>query len=168
MLNKEFFTLLHNDQMAKNCSFPNCTYPNFSMDKVSRLGYCKSHQWARSDLKDKRKSVYNSKKPTGELELFIQIWMERPHISYVTGNPIWTFDPCNFVHVLPKSVYRHFKLYKPGIVILDYWKGEHNIWDNTGIGEISCRNDVADDPQWEKLFVLETELKKEYLEKYGK
>lgn len=38
------------------CSFPGCHYPNFAIDKVTRLPYCHNHQTRRTDF-DKRSIV---------------------------------------------------------------------------------------------------------------
>lgn len=32
------------------CSIPNCKFPNFSIDKVTRLPYCRNHQTKRTDF----------------------------------------------------------------------------------------------------------------------
>ena len=37
--------------MARQCEVENCTQPVFGTDKVTRIGYCKSHQYLRTDLK---------------------------------------------------------------------------------------------------------------------
>lgn len=37
----------------RSCSYKKCPYPVFSTDKLTGLGYCKSHSWCRTD-RDKR------------------------------------------------------------------------------------------------------------------
>jgi len=167
MLTKQFFLKLHSDQMAKYCSYSNCTNPSWSKDKKTGLGYCKNHQGARTDLKGKRTSFTNTRKSTGEMQVFVNIWNKRPHISFVTGEPITFFDPSNFAHVLPKrkGAYPEFMLNEENIVLLDHSKGEHGAWDNNDIG--LNKSDLQFLPEWKVMFELEAELKAEYKERYG-
>ena len=61
------------------------------------------------------------KKETGELQMFKEIWEERPHVSELSGKPLlpighfqWHWQ---FLHVLPKGSYPHYKLKKENIVL---------------------------------------------------
>lgn len=57
-------------------------------------------------------------KPSGELEVFKEIWEERPRICQVTGDPIHAFDPWCFMHILAKGPYPKFKLRKENIYLV--------------------------------------------------
>ncbi len=115
--------------------------------------------------KDKPKKVFKpiskgtykyKRKPTGELEIFKQIWEERPHESFINGEPLYVFDVSNFAHVLPKAENRFpkFKLYANGIRLLT--RTQHDQWDK------GSREELRLLPEWDKMFELEAELIIEY------
>jgi hypothetical protein len=109
--------------------------------------------------KKEKKHFKSKRKPTGELELYNQIWRDRPHISQFSGEKLIEMNVCFFLHVLPKSNYPKFRLYKPNI-----WLGtfdEHYIQTNLPREKWIPSFRV----QWEEL---ETKLKSEYLRMYGK
>ncbi len=113
-----------------------------------------------SDIKpekvEKEKKVYKYKrKPTGELELFHEIEKERGLKSQITGDKIQEFNVWNFAHILPKAQNKYplFKLVKANIIIMAY--SEHDAWDNR-------RESLIGKPEWDWVFLLEAELKKEY------
>jgi hypothetical protein len=110
----------------------------------------------------KRTSIKKKSKPTGEKTVFEDIAAEREWICYVTGEPLKELTPTNFIHVLPKALnrYPHFKLYPKNIVLGS--DEVHRKWD------FSPRSDVRKDPRFDKMFNLESELKQEYKELYGK
>ena len=113
----------------KTCKYKDCNNPVFGG------GYCKWHQGYRTDMK---KSPPKKRKPfiravTGELELFKEIWNERPHISEMSGIKIPMFDIRCFHHILTKQAYPQYRLVKENIVILT--RHEHatvhaHSWDN--------------------------------------
>jgi hypothetical protein len=105
-------------------------------------------------IKEKKKYVYK-RKPTGEGELFDEIWKERPHKSQISDEPINEPRPINFIHVLAKgqNKYPKFKLMKKNIVLGT--DEEHFYWDN-------ARHMIARDHKWDFMFDLEAELKEEY------
>ena len=98
--------------MAKICNHETCTFPVFSHN------YCKSHQHLRTDdkatkvktaittsINTKSKAIKPKfKQPTGELELFKEVWLERPHVSELSGEKLYFFDINNFHHLLTKLV----------------------------------------------------------------
>ena len=93
------------------------------------------------------------KKKTGELDLFKEIWKERPHFCEVSGKPIHEFSVGLFSHVLSKGSYPGFRLYKKNIVLCLYsW---HTQW------EVGDRN--VPELQFKK--VLAETLKQEYYNK---
>lgn len=106
-------------------------------------------------LKVKKKYVYK-RKTTGEAELFKKLFLERPNVSFITGDPIYQIDHNNCAHVLRKSKngYPEFKLYEKNIVFLT--RDEHFMWDNMAPSELKLL------PEFDKLFKLKEELLAEY------
>lgn len=101
-------------------------------------------------------------KPTGEYELFLKIWNEREHVSFLTGKRL--IDPFNneidptskffvncFAHVLSKKQHPALRLEKDNIVLLS--PAEHYLWD---FGTIKQREDYSED--WYKLYNLRESL----------
>ena len=105
----------------------------------------------------KKKQYQWKKKPSGEKEIFLEIWEERPHHSQISGEPIHEATASNFMHVLPKAQNKYplFKLNKQNIVLAT--DEEHFLWDN-------MRYKIINDPKWQWVFQLETSLKKQYKE----
>ena len=59
------------------------------------------------------------KKPTGELELFKEIWAERPHICTKCGKPLGaTLKPIFFSHIKSKGAYPELRLMKTNIELV--------------------------------------------------
>lgn len=123
--------------MAKQCTHKDCNNPVFGG------GYCKFHQWKRTDKKQKPlkktpiKKVYNV---TGENALFIEIWNERVHRSFISNQCLERYYDKNpairgtlkwhscFAHVLPKGTYPEYRLYKPNIILVtpyEHWLIDH-------------------------------------------
>lgn len=110
----------------------------------------------KPDKAIKPKKAYKFKKEaTGEGIVFKQIASTRKHVSFVSGDEIKNLTHANMAHVLPKAANKYplFKLYPKNIQILTF--DEHFLWDNK-------RESLRDKPQWEKMFLLEEELKEEY------
>ncbi len=104
----------------------------------------------------KPKKAYTYKrKPTGEKQIFLEIWNERPHASQISNDPISHPTPSNFLHVLPKALnkYPKLKLDKQNIVLAT--EQEHHFWDNQ-------RYLIKNDPQWSFMFELEETLKQKH------
>jgi len=82
-------------------------------------------------------------------KVFLEIWKEREHISFVSGEPLnYNFHPSMFFvfsHVLSKGSCPALKLVKEFIVLMTM--EEHRIWEN-------YRYQVEDDPKWSKVFEL--------------
>ncbi len=61
------------------------------------------------------------KKSTGELKLFKEIWEEREHKSELSGDPLFEMNNpqwiCQFLHILPKGTYPHYRLKKENIIL---------------------------------------------------
>ncbi len=117
--------------------------------------FCKN-----KDFKVKKKKGFKVKtKGTGELEFFREIWEERPHVCFVTGERILEFNIMCFAHVLPKGHYGKWRLNKDNIVLMSpesHW-AQHNL----------AQSDLEDQEEgWIKFFTLQSELKLEYNEMY--
>jgi len=114
--------------MPKLCNYTNCKYNQFGG------GYCRNHQWNRTDKKNKplkrtaiRKISSKKQKTLGEERkqlhkdwlFFLEIWEEREHIckncGYFLGNePLTLF----FDHLLEKSKYPDLRYEKENIMLL--------------------------------------------------
>lgn len=105
-------------------------------------------------VKIKKPYVYK-RKPTGEMQVFLEIWNERPHVSQITGEAIKIPSPTNFIHILPKAQnkYPKFKLNKQNIVIGT--EEDHYNWDHN-------RKSIENNPIWKWMFELEESLKQQY------
>ena len=88
------------------------------------------------------------RKATGEKEVFLEIWSERPHISEISGEPlgeepnVWFF-----MHILSKKAYPRFRLYKKNIILGT--ADEHYSYDSGGNKPIETDKEVEG---WNKLF----------------
>lgn len=110
----------------------------------------------KPEKKEKAKKPYRYKrKPTGEKQVFEEIWNERPHKSQISGDPIHEAYPIYFLHVLPKAQnkYPKLKLEKQNIVLGT--ADEHYDWDHN-------RKAIENDPKWKWMFELEASLKEKY------
>lgn len=93
------------------------------------------------------------KLPKGELQLFIEIWNERPRISEVSGIALRDFNPCNFSHILTKGAYPRYRLNKENIVLKTFY--EHQEWEFRA-------HTLKDKPEWKWVFEKKEKLKQEY------
>jgi hypothetical protein len=102
----------------------------------------------------KKRSDKNYKVHNEEIQMFLEIWEERPHKSQVSGAPLGNeFNICFFSHILGKKAYPGFRLYKKNILLKTF--KEHSSWDQ---GDVS-------DPMWDKVKILKQDLKEEYYNK---
>jgi hypothetical protein len=123
--------------MPKVCKYESCSNNQFGG------GFCQYHQWCRTDKKTKsiRKVSKNQSVILGERAkltqkdrlLFAEIWNERPHIDFETGEPIYG-EPLTlyFHHVLGKrkSAYPQFRYEKWNIILVSWethTKAENNL-----------------------------------------
>lgn len=120
-----------------------CGYPVFGTDKETKIGYCKNHQWKRTDLKKKeytpRKpiAVRSTKKPvhkidwgfTSQIDLFMDLWEKARDehglvICKYSGKILNGYETdmkrflCCFAHVLNKKNWPLFKLCPDNIRIV--------------------------------------------------
>jgi len=148
---------------CKGCKKPR---PNFSH------GFCKScarktyGPIRRTSLK--KQGVYNLKKtpllrkykPTGELDIFKQIWELRPHTCTICLTPIVRFDHNNFAHILSKGAYKKLRLVIENISLLCHSKigdGCHNKYDTKSMEDLIKQNQ-----RWKILQLKAQELKQKY------
>jgi hypothetical protein len=86
-----------------------------------------------------------------ELDMFIEIWKERPHFSEISGEPLGSFNVAYFSHILSKGAHPEHRLNKKNIVLKTI--EEHTLW------EVGNRSKLRLDPKWDKIFKLQEELK---------
>ncbi len=129
------------NRKKKSCSI--CSFEGYFIGK--KCNAC--------SVKKYRSGYSKRKKATGELDLFVEIWNERPHISEVSGKPIKYFNVGCFSHILPKGQFKRFRLKKENIVLKTL--EEHFDWTFN-------KHELKDREEWKKIFELETELKKLY------
>ena len=109
----------------------------------------------------KRTAIKKKRKVTGEKALFQSIAMHLDGHSrcFVCNTKIPLLTHHNFAHVLPKGKYPLFRLNKENIAILCYnydGTGCHTKWD------FSPRSELKLNPNFDKLFDLERNLKEKY------
>lgn len=80
----------------------------------------------------KRTPLKKTRKKTGELDVFNQIWEQREHISELSERGLEEFKntdfyPNLFAHVLDKNKYSKFRLRKDNILLVH--PEEHNLID---------------------------------------
>ncbi len=131
--------------MARKCSFSECDYPVFGTDKNTGKGYCKSHQWNRTDTSkriskssverrnyklSRNKYEFNPLKWgfSSEISIFWHLWIIKPHKSEVSGKKLTTCQwmLCYFAHVLSKNKYPLYR-YNPDNFMLVTEKEHHLI-----------------------------------------
>jgi hypothetical protein len=120
--------------MPKTCQHESCTYNVFSG------GFCRNHQWCRTDKKTKaltrtpirkvskkqntstvrRERLNQSEK---DWEFYLSIWTEREHVCFESGQHLGSEPLTVFCHhVLPKSIKRFKKYrYSPWNIVLLTW-----------------------------------------------
>jgi hypothetical protein len=95
------------------------------------------------------------RKATGELDLFKEIFIERPHFSEISGRPLG--DELNirfFSHILTKGAYPSYRLDKRNIKLVH--PEEHDTW------EFGDRAKLRTLPEWQWVFERADQLKYEY------
>ncbi len=138
--------------MAKICKASGCTYPVFGG------GYCRVHQWKRTDKKLRglaKRVIKPSTKAydfgfSTQIEVFKHVYFihKKPVICPVSHRDI---TDCmdgpiqhwikHFAHVLPKGRYTYWKLNPANIIILH--PEVHNIFDQ------GTKGDRSNHPDWD-------------------
>lgn len=89
-----------------------------------------------------------------QLDVFKEIWSERPHFSQVSG--VYLGEELNvwfMSHILPKSTYGRYKCNKENIILMT--PAEHLIWEHS-------KSTKKDNPKWKWLFELKDKLTRQY------
>lgn len=113
-------------------NYSNCVNCQKSALIVVKKGYCQRCNKELKDSKKKAEGKYKApkqyvKKKVGTLELFQEIWNERPHVCQVTGETIKEFDLRVFSHVVPKSLSKKLALDKENVWIVT--PATHFLWE---------------------------------------
>lgn len=101
----------------------------------------------------------------GQLDIFLEIWEERPHVSEIKesgmilqlvnqNHLLWINQ---FFHILPKSIYGKAKLSKENIILTTY--DQHHRW-TTNVGSLKKLE------EWQWVFEKYEELKQKYHQGY--
>lgn len=158
----------------RTCVATGCENPVFGTDKKTKKGYCKNHQYLRTDQgwHKKGRKVQKPSKRSGQADLFDQIWASEPHHSFISNLNLDRYDKDKgsrsdlyyhlFAHVLPKGKYPELKLDKDDIVLLT--PDEHHLYD---AGTRVEREDYARNMEtegvvvdWQRLYDKRMELLK--------
>jgi len=99
-------------------------------------------------------------------EIFMEIWEERPHVSFLSGRPINIMPGTDlwyvcFAHVLSKALnkFPRYKLYKPNVQLL--LPEEHTLLDH-GYSDQRERYAKEYNCDWNKIYELSETLKLQY------
>ena len=107
-------------KLCKTCGKPKYIFSH---------GNCK---WCDSKTKKPKGLKSKIKKPTGEKEVFLQIWKERPHICSNCKEPLGHEPLAHFFsHIVPKSRNESLRL-DPDNILLQCWLC-HDAWGKRGI-----------------------------------
>jgi len=145
------------------CEYPGCTRTNAPI--VVKANWCDQCNYKHKQAKKKGelkpvKKHWSMKKPTGEKEIFEEIWVESNGRCFVCNKPIIYPIASNFAHILSKALNKYplFKLNKDNIRLMchDSESSCHHRFDKTPRSALI-------EPMWEKVFELEQKLKDEYL-----
>lgn len=151
------------DECQKECEALSIKPPErWIVNKSKNL--CDYHNKVRKSPGDntKRRTTLKAhfRKPTGEAELFKQIWEDlepEQRVSFVTGFPLpdqHEMRSYYFSHVLSKGSRPELRLVRKNIVLMTL--KEHQLWE-TG------KHKIKADPKlfrvWKKVFDLADELK---------
>lgn len=133
-----------------------------------RQAAVKSGSWKPKPRKSmKRSRMKTSRRPTGELNLFLALWRENRHnwISRISGAdlvpPLFDEDGrllngrtfvSQLSHILPKGTYPDLRLEPVNIIFKTV--EEHRLWTEE-------RRNLLDKPEWQWVFELEQKLKRE-------
>lgn len=145
-----------------SCKYPGCNYSGYLV-----AGYCKYHNYKTKQDKKKAAALALAPDqdwpphPGGMIGLFREIWEEREHVSFLSGNEL-RFNVSCFAHVLPKGkgFFPKYAYRKENIVLVT--PEEHTLIDH---GTEEKRKAYPAD--WNRLNRLGIELRMEYELSYG-
>ena len=102
----------------------------------------------------KRSAIKYKRKKTGELDLFKEIWSERPHACSCCNSPLGNeLQPIFFSHLLAKSTYPKYRLDK------------RNIWLKCPTCHTQWETGDRSQPKFKKASEEAFKLKQEYYSK---
>lgn len=117
----------------------------------------------KEDLKPKKENIplnrtriKYKKKDTGQKLLFENIAEQREWCCFCCGIRLWQLTATSFSHLLPKTLNKFplYKTYERNIILL--CDSCHYTLDH------QPRSLIVNDPKWEKILILEKELKEQY------
>lgn len=107
-----------------------------------------------TDTKKQRKSLKSKRKPTGEANLFMELWRQRGGVSEVSGRKLLPvghkFWHSQFAHVVSKGARPDLRLRPDNILLMTF--DEHFKWDNQ-------RHKLKGLPEWDFVFAKYEELR---------
>lgn len=107
-------------------------------------------------IKRANKTKPPKRKNTGEKELFLQIWEERPHVSEISGKSLGNEPKAiYFFHILGKGAYPAYKLNPDNIILTT--EQEHIDWHSMGKDDL-----IQKEPKFKKVFEKYETLKSRY------
>jgi len=165
------------------CCVDNCNQPVWGTDKKTREGFCKGHQYKRTDIKKPERKPFkplarlSKKKPmhkidwgfTSQVDLFMDLWEKERNehgivVCKYSGHQLNGYETdikrwlCCFAHLIPKKNYPLFKLNPDNIrIVLPEF---HSIVDQ-GTLEDRKRHPDWNFEEWDREVI---EMKKQYIE----
>lgn len=138
---------------------PSCGY--YYSTQVSDCIVCEHNFFDASSNKKKsrinKRSLSNKKSHDKEIEMMQKLWLERPHISEVSGEYLGEeFEVSFFAHVLGKGAYPSLRTNPKNIVIMTF--DEHYMLDHQ-------THRAKEDPRFDFVFKLKESLIKDYYKK---
>jgi len=128
-----------------------CEKETLIVVKKGLCAKCNHVQKKEKSVHVKKTGAKVTRKATGEKELFLRIWDERPHRCEVCGDDIEMPGPSNFAHLLSKGAYSSLRL----------------VSENIAIACESCHyqldfGSTKDDPMFSDLLKRKEKLKRKY------
>ena len=150
--------ILHKFKKCKSCKKQCVIFSHGNCEQCARptYGYI-----SRSNLNALKKI----RKPTGELNLFKQLWDKLPHKCVVCGKDIVEFSHNNFAHLLSKGAYPAMRLLDINIKIMchnNQGTGCHNKFDTKAKSDL-----LKNDGRWLAVFGMVDLLKHWFYREYN-
>lgn len=105
-----------------------CKRNTYIVNKFYKLCRCCNDKRLNSNKPKKQlsKQTSKTKKSTGEREMFLEIWSERPHICVECGKRLGENPRVHFFsHIKPKSTHPELRLDKTNVRLL-CWECHYN------------------------------------------
>lgn len=113
---------------SKECKHPTCSGDTCRREKKEKKRYALKRTSIRRMSKKRQQSLGEQRlMQEKDWEFFLEIWSERPHICYESGEPIYG-EPLTlyFHHVLEKDKYPKYR-YKKWNIVLVSWAVHDNV-----------------------------------------